>query len=111
MTEDAITLLRESYLHGLRPARANPLIRASAARLRAELAHRRDDDQLARSAAAEAESLLRQVGAKPRLATALLERARRQNDPTALAEARTIYAELAATRWLERVDQEFGVVA
>jgi hypothetical protein len=39
----------------------------------------------------------------------LLERARRRPDPEALAEARTIYVELGATRWLERIDQQSEV--
>jgi hypothetical protein len=109
--DTALMAEREAGLQALRPARTSPLIRACAARLSAELAHRRDDPRLAQRAAAEAEALLREVGAKPRLAQALLERARRQADPQALAETRAIYAELGATRWLERVDEEFGVVA
>ncbi len=50
------------------------------------------------------------VGARPLLATALLARARRSDDAEALSEARSIYEELGATRWLERLDAELGAV-
>jgi hypothetical protein len=33
-----------------------------------------------------------------------MERSRRHHDGEALAEARTIYEELGATRWLERIN-------
>ena len=45
------------------------------------------------------------------LALALLERARRHDDPAALAEARTIYEELGAVRWLGRLEATIGVTA
>jgi class 3 adenylate cyclase len=102
---------RLEHLDGISPARNNSLLRASAARARAGLAHLRGDEELAARAAAEANALLRQVGARPRLAQALLEHARRSGDDGALAEARTIYSQLGAVWWLDRVDQEFEVAA
>jgi tetratricopeptide (TPR) repeat protein len=102
---------REQHLAGIRPARNNALLQANAARLRAELAHRRGDEGLAEREAAEAEALLRHVGALPRLGEALLERARRTGDADALGEARAIYGDLGAGRWLARIDQEFEVAA
>jgi hypothetical protein len=70
-----------------------------------------DEALMAEQRAAEAETILREAGVRPRLAQALLERARRGDRPDPLAEARAIYAELGATRWLERAEQEFGVRA
>jgi tetratricopeptide (TPR) repeat protein len=96
---------------GLPPARATPLLRAGRARLQAEQAHRRGDAEEARRYEDQAIQLLRSVGARPLLARALLERARRHADPEALVEARAIYAELGATRWLERIGQQSEVVA
>jgi tetratricopeptide (TPR) repeat protein len=95
----------------LPPASATSLLRAGRARLEAEQAHRRGDTDGARPHEDEAISLLRSAGARPLLAQALLERARRRTDPEALAETRAIYAELGATSWLERIDQHTGVVA
>jgi class 3 adenylate cyclase/tetratricopeptide (TPR) repeat protein len=95
----------------LPPASATMLLRAGRARLEAEQAHRRGDTEEARRHEDEAVSLLRSVGARPHLAKALLERARRRPNPEALAEARAIYAELGATRWLERVEELSEVVA
>jgi tetratricopeptide (TPR) repeat protein len=109
--DEAAMSEREAFLSSVRPARNSPLLRAGATRLRAELAHRRGDGPAAERDAAEAEALIRQVGARPRLAQALLERARRTGDSEALAEARAIYSQLGATRWLSRVNQEFEVVA
>jgi hypothetical protein len=108
--DDAAMAERQSYLDALRPARATPLRRAGSLRLAAERAHLRGDEAGAVRAEADAEALLRRVGAKPRLAACLLERARRRDEAEALSEARTIYGELGATHWLERVDREFGVV-
>jgi len=59
----------------------------------------------------EAIELLRSLGARPLLATALYEKGRRHDDEDALAEAREIYAELGATRWLERFDAAGDLVA
>jgi hypothetical protein len=46
----------------------------------------------------------------PLLAGALLDQVRRRGDAAAVAEARSIFAELGATRWLERLDPELGAV-
>ncbi len=108
--DEAAMAERQSYLDALRPARATPLRRAGSLRLAAERAHLRGDEAIAVRAEADAEALLRRVGAKPRLASCLLERARRREEVEALVEARTIYGELGATHWLERVDREFGAV-
>ena len=111
--DEQVLARREADLDALKPARTTKLLRASAARLRAELAHRNGDEPAARRAETEAEALLREAGARPRLARALLERARRRDEPEALAEARSIYGELDAStgsiesttsfrRWRER---------
>ncbi len=102
---------RAASLAAVRPAQRHRLVRATRARLEAEAAHQAGDRDHARRAEAQAEALLREVGARPRLAQALLERARRRGEPEPLAEAREIFASLEASRWLERVDQEFGVRA
>jgi tetratricopeptide (TPR) repeat protein len=95
----------------LPPAGAKPLLRAGCARLKAEQAQR--DGQIAQAGHAEEEAirLLRAIGARPQLAEALLERARRRSDAEALAEARTIFGELGAARWLDRIDETSGVAA
>ena len=102
---------RQAELEQLKPAGTTPMRRAAAARLRAERAHLRMDHDVTRQAESEADTLLRKSGAKPQLAQALLERARRRPDPVALAEARAIYEQLGATRWLEQLDHEFEAVA
>jgi class 3 adenylate cyclase/tetratricopeptide (TPR) repeat protein len=114
----ALTLGDEKLMNELRavvealpPARATPLLRAGAARLAAEVAHRSGENGRAEASEREAIDLLRTVGARPLLARALSERSRRRDDPEALAEARAIYTELGATRWLERVDREGSIVA
>jgi class 3 adenylate cyclase/tetratricopeptide (TPR) repeat protein len=94
----------ETFVGGLPPARATPLLRAGRARLRAELAHRTGDEAASERFEEEAIALHRAVGARPLLAQALMERSRRHHDGEALAEARTIYEELGATRWLERIN-------
>jgi hypothetical protein len=109
--DETVIAQHEAQLRDLRPARLTPALRATQFRLVAELAHRGGDTPAAKHAEGEAEALLRGAGLKPKLAVALLEQARRRSDPQALAEARAIYAGLGAIRWLERVDQEFGVVA
>jgi hypothetical protein len=101
----------ETFAARLEPAQATPLLRAGQARVAAEQAHRRGDDAAAVGFEDEAISLLRSVGARPMQANALLERARRRQDPEALAEARSIYTDLGATRWLARVDRATEVVA
>ena len=93
------------------PVAATPLIRAGRARLAAEQAHRRGDLDEADGHQRRAIELLRSLNARPLLAQALLERARRRADPEALAEARAIYSELGATRWLARIDERSEVAA
>jgi hypothetical protein len=88
-----------------------PVRRAQRARLLAELAHRRGDADGARAAEGDAVELLRSVGAPSLLAGALLDAVRRRGDADALAEVREIYAELGATRWLERLDVQVGAPA
>ncbi|MBV9536517.1 MAG: AAA family ATPase, partial [Solirubrobacterales bacterium] len=92
-----------AFVADLPPARATPLLRAGRARLQAEIAHRAGDEVVAERFEDEAISLLRSLGARPLLAQTLLERARRREDPDALSEARAIYEELGATRWLQRI--------
>lgn len=96
---------------GLPPARATPLLRAGRARLQADLAHRSGDAAATVRCEDEAIGLLRSVEARPLLAQALLERARRTDDAEARAEARAIYEELGATRWLERIEAASEVAA
>jgi tetratricopeptide (TPR) repeat protein len=97
------------FVDRLRPATATPLLRAGRARLAAEQAHRRGDAESADSHEREAIELLRSLGARPLLARALEERGRRREDADALAEARAIYSELGATRWLATIDERSGV--
>ncbi len=101
----------EAFVAALPPARATPLLRAGRARLLAEQAHRRGDAESADRLELEAIDLLRTVDARPLLAKALLDRARRRDDADALTEARSIYEELGATRWLGRIDQHSEVAA
>jgi hypothetical protein len=100
-----------AVVDGLPPARAWPLLRAGRARLRAELAHRRGDREAVERFENEAIGLLRSLGARPLLGQALLERARRHDDPAALAEARAIFEGLGAVRWLGRLEAAAGVTA
>jgi len=99
------------FVAGLPPAGGTRQLRACRARLEAEQAHRSGDRDGAERFEAQAIALLRSVAARPQLAQTLLERARRRPDPEALAEARAIYAELGATRWLERIDEASEVAA
>jgi hypothetical protein len=94
----------EAFVAALPPARATPPLRAGRARVQAEQAHRRRDGTAAARYEDEAIELLRQVGATPLLARALLERAVRQSDAEARSEARGIYSELGATRWLAHAE-------
>ena len=93
------------FVSGLAPARATPLLRAGCARLRADRAHRRQDDAAARRYEQEAIVLLRGLGARPLLAHALAERAGRTGDPDSRREAQEIYSELGAVRWLARLNE------
>jgi hypothetical protein len=86
-------------------------MRAGRARIAAEQAHRRGDSKAADDFEREAITLLRSIGARPLLARALLERTRRRTDDAALAEARAIYSELGADRWLARIDEASGLAA
>jgi class 3 adenylate cyclase/tetratricopeptide (TPR) repeat protein len=101
----------EGLVARMPPARATPLVRAGRARLQAELAHHAGDEEAAGRFEHEAIELLRFVGAAPLLAQALLERARRHGDSEALAEARAIYEQLGAVRWLERIADPSEVAA
>ena len=93
----------ESYGGGVPPVRATPLLRAGRARLGAEQAHRRGDEASAATLQDQAIGLLRSVGARPLLATALLERSARDGDLEAAEEAQAILHELRAARWLEQL--------
>jgi len=101
----------EAFVADLPPARATPLLRAGRARLQAELAHRAEDSRAAHRFEEDAITLLRSVGARPLLAQALIERGRRHQASEALTEARAIYEELGATRWLERIAAASEVAA
>ncbi len=103
------TAMLERFVSDLPRARATPLLRAGRARLRAEVAHRDGDIEAATRHEDEAIELLRSVGARSLLARTLLERFRRSGDPSALAEARAIYTELGASRWLARIDESSEV--
>jgi class 3 adenylate cyclase/tetratricopeptide (TPR) repeat protein len=109
--DEAAMVELAAVVAALPPARATTMLRAGRARLDAELAHRRGDAHGAERAEAEAIALLRSVGARPLLGRALEERAGRREDPEALDEARAIYAELGATRWLARLRDSSGVPA
>jgi class 3 adenylate cyclase/tetratricopeptide (TPR) repeat protein len=93
------------------PAAARPILRAGLARLEAEAAHRRGAEQEARRHEQEAIDRLRSLGARPLLARALVEKAQRRPDAEALAEARSIYLELEATRRLKQIEESSEVVA
>ena len=89
----------EALPRGRRP----PLIQAGRNRLRAELAHLDGDADAARGLERETEALLRREGTRPALAVALADRVRRRGDADARAEARAIFTDLGATRWLEQL--------
>ena len=95
--DDAPIAELEAFVTALAPARATPQLRAGRARLAAERAQRRGDAAAAERHETEAIELLRAMGARPLLAQALTERARRRADADARAEARRIYTELGAT--------------
>ncbi len=101
----------EAFVAGLTKARATPLLRAGRARLQAELAYRRGELDTCRRFEDEAIQLLLSVEVRPLLAQTLVERARHHADMDALAEARSIYEELGAIRWLERIRPASEVAA
>jgi class 3 adenylate cyclase/tetratricopeptide (TPR) repeat protein len=101
----------EKFVAALPPARVLPQMRAGRARILAEQAHRRGDGKAADPFEREAIATLRSIGARPLLGRALVERARRREDNEALAEARAIYSELGAERWLARIDEASGLAA
>ncbi len=92
------------------PARRTPIVRSGCARLRAEAAHIRGEEDEALGAEHEAEELLRSIGARTLLALALLDRVRRRDDPAARQEAHAILTELGAVRWLAQLDEAAGQV-
>jgi class 3 adenylate cyclase/tetratricopeptide (TPR) repeat protein len=96
----------EAFVTALPPARATPLLCAGAARLAAEQAHQRRDLAQAQASEMEAIELLRTAGARPLLARALDDRARRRADPEALAQAQAIYDELGARSWRARSERD-----
>jgi tetratricopeptide (TPR) repeat protein len=109
--DDVVLAELEAFVAGLPPARATPLLRAGRARLQAELAHRADDARAAHRFEDDAIGLLRSVGARPLLAQALLERGRRGQASEAVTEARAIYEDLGAARWIERIGEVSEVAA
>jgi hypothetical protein len=108
--EDTIAQL-VTFVDALPRARATPLLRAGHERLAAVQAHRSGEAQAAEAHALNAIALLRAVGARPLLAHVLIEHGGRQNDTAALAEARTIYNELGASRWLASAEAAFDTVS
>jgi tetratricopeptide (TPR) repeat protein len=101
----------EAFVAELPPARATPLLRAGRARIQAAFAHQAGDVTVVERCENEAIALLRSVGARPLLAKTLLEQAQRRGDEDALLEARSIYEELGAVRWLARLEPQIGVTA
>jgi class 3 adenylate cyclase/tetratricopeptide (TPR) repeat protein len=108
--EQAMMALAE-WVDALPPARAAPMLRAGQARLRAELAHRRGASHEASNQEELAIDLARTLGARPLLARALMDRARRHDDAAALDEARQILEELGASAWLAELDSLGSVAA
>ncbi len=98
-------------LNDLPPVWQTPVRRAQRARLMAEQAHRRGDEDGAQAHEREAVELLQSVGAQPLLARALLDSVRRREDREALDQARAINTQLGATKWLAQLDQVTGVLA
>jgi hypothetical protein len=72
----------------LAPARRAPLMIAGRARLLGAASQRRGDEAAARQCEQDAIDGLRAIGARPALAWALVDRARRSGDREALEEAR-----------------------
>ena len=104
LDDDAVLLELSNFVTELPPARATPLLLAGRARIQAEQAHRRGESGAAWAYEEEALRGLRQVGARPLVARMLIERGRRHQDAAALAEARDIYLQLRAERWLTALD-------
>jgi class 3 adenylate cyclase/tetratricopeptide (TPR) repeat protein len=100
-----------TFVDELPPARATPLLRAGQARLLAERAHASGDRVGAEREEQRAFELVDKAGARPFQAQLLLDRARRHDDREALSQARAIFVELGAVRWLERVDERFEIPA
>ncbi len=101
---DAMTRLI-AVVDALPLGRATPLLRAGRARLAAEMSHLQGDEVTAAQFEDEAIALLREIGARPLLAQALIERGRRHRNADALSEARAICQELGAHAWLGQLDQ------
>jgi tetratricopeptide (TPR) repeat protein len=104
LDDDGVLLELSNFVTELPPARATPLLLAGRARIHAEQAQRRGEPAAAWVCEDEALAALRQVGARPLMAQVLIERGRRHDDPAALAEARDIYIDLRAERWLSALD-------
>ena len=100
-----------AWVEALPPVRAEAILRAGRARLRAELAHRSGQGAEAERLEREAVDLLREAGARPMLVSAFLDQARRRADPEALAQAREIALELGASHWLARIEATERVTA
>jgi class 3 adenylate cyclase/predicted ATPase len=111
LDDEQVLVELEAGVAALPQALTSPLLLAVRARLAAELADRRGDDRSAGEAQTRALELLRSNGARPLLAQALSEHARRSGDGGALAEARAICSELGATRWLEQIGQASEIPA
>jgi hypothetical protein len=101
----------EAAAGALPQALLSPLIIAGRERLQAALAERGGDRPTALEHQATAIGLLRSVRARPLLAQALAEHSRITGDHNALGEAREIWTELGATRWLGRLEQGSEVPA
>jgi class 3 adenylate cyclase/tetratricopeptide (TPR) repeat protein len=104
IADDATAAELVAFVDRQPPSRATRLLRAGQARLRAELAHRGGDDEATARHEDAALEILRAIGARPQLAHALAERAVRRHDEGALAEARQIYRDLKAARWLAALE-------
>jgi class 3 adenylate cyclase/tetratricopeptide (TPR) repeat protein len=110
--DDAEALARVmAAVADLPPARATPVLRAGRARLAAVQAYRTDDRPSATAHTADAIALLRSVDARPLLAQTLLEQAGRGGSVDGVVEARQIWEQLRATKWLERAGSTPGVAA
>jgi class 3 adenylate cyclase/tetratricopeptide (TPR) repeat protein len=111
LEDDEALVELDEFVSRLQAVQATPVMRAGQARARAELAHRRGDGEQASELQREAIAILRELGARPLLADALVELGRRGDDADAIAEARAIYAELGAERRLAQIDEPSGLAA
>ena len=102
--DESVLAALEAHVDALAPNARSPIFRAAQARI---IAHRLVGTNRDRSEGYEREAiaLLRDVGARPLLARALLERAGRGEDPDAVAESRALCSELGASRWLAGSEQ------